>query len=166
MTAPIAWTCRTFSEAETDLLGQALAEVLEPGMVIGLVGPLGAGKTRLVKAVATALGVETDDVTSPTFVLIQEYQGRIPLFHLDAYRVGDLEEFLDLGAEELMAGEGVCLIEWADRFAEVLPADALWIEIRQVSPTAREWRVYGAGKRPDEVLRQLSENWQTPPPGE
>lgn len=149
------WTCLTYSEEQTEQLGRELAARLAPGMVVGLVGPLGAGKTRLVKAIAHALGVDRDEVNSPTFVLIQEYAARIPLYHFDTYRLGDLEEFLDLGAEELMSGDGVCLIEWANRFESVMPSETLWIEIRLVSPTVREWEFRGAGKNPERVIAAL-----------
>jgi tRNA threonylcarbamoyladenosine biosynthesis protein TsaE len=149
------WTCITRSEKETEELGRALAQSLRPGMVLGLVGPLGAGKTRLVKAIAVGLGVDPDEVNSPTFVLIQEYQAQIPLYHFDAYRLKDLDEFLDLGAEELFSGEGVCLVEWADRFADVLPQDTLWIEIRVLTPTAREWVFQGTGVKADRVIEDL-----------
>jgi tRNA threonylcarbamoyladenosine biosynthesis protein TsaE len=124
-------------------------------MVLGLVGPLGAGKTRLVKAIAVGMGVDPDEVTSPTFVLIQEYPGRIPLYHFDTYRLKDVDEFLELGAEELFAGEGVCLVEWADLFADALPQDTLWIEIRVLSPTEREWVFEGAGIHPERVIEHL-----------
>lgn len=155
------WICSTNSESETSQLGRTLATVLRPGMVLGLVGPLGAGKTQLVKAIAAGLGISRDEVNSPTFVLIQEYPGDLTLYHFDAYRVGDLEEFLDLGAEELMAGEGVCLIEWANRFPEAMPDDTLWIEIQLLSPTSREWRFRGAGTRTKLAIEQLQTAWET-----
>jgi len=159
------WTCQTLSESETQRLGRIVARAIEPGMVLGLVGPLGAGKTQLVKAVAEGLGVDRADVTSPTFVLIQEYAGRIPLYHFDAYRVGDLEEFLELGAEELMAGDGVCLIEWANRFEEALPPDALWVEIQQISPSSRQWAFRGTGRGPERAIGQIRAAWGSAPAG-
>jgi tRNA threonylcarbamoyladenosine biosynthesis protein TsaE len=155
MIRPMRWTCLTRSEAQTEQLGRLLAGALHPGMVLGLVGPLGAGKTRLVKAIAQGLGFDPEDVSSPTFVLIQEYSAGIPLYHFDTYRLRDLEEFLELGAEELLEGEGVCLIEWADRVAGVLPADALWIEIRLLSPVMRAWEFRGAGANPERVVSHL-----------
>lgn len=155
------WTCQTLSESETKRLGRIVAQAIEPGMVLGLVGPLGAGKTQLVKAVAEGVGVDREDVTSPTFVLIQEYAGRIPLYHFDAYRVGDLEEFLELGAEELMAGDGVCLIEWANRFEEALPPDALWVEIQQSSPSSRQWEFRGTGRTPERAIGQVRAAWES-----
>lgn len=153
------WTCLTTSEKETENLGNTLATVLGAGMVIGLVGPLGAGKTQLVKAIASGLGVCPDEVNSPTFVLIQEYAGKLPLYHFDAYRVGDLEEFLDLGTDELMSGDGVCLIEWANRFPEAMPDDTLWIEIQLLSPTSREWSFHGTGSGLTKVLSRLQTIW-------
>lgn len=153
------WSCLTESETETDRLGRLLAAELRPGMVVGLIGPLGAGKTRIVKAIAEALGVDPDEVNSPTFVLIQEYRGRLPLYHFDTYRLGDLEEFLDLGAEELFSASGVCLIEWAGRVEQVLPADTLWIEIGLRSPTAREWTIRGEGADPERIIAALERLW-------
>ena len=156
----MTWICSTRSEEQTELLGRMLAAELAPGLVMGLVGPLGAGKTRLVKALAAALGMDRDEVNSPTFVLIQEYPARIPLYHFDTYRLRDLEEFLELGAEELMAGDGVCLIEWADRVADVLPPETLWIEIRLVSPTAREWEFRSGDPRTQRLIERLREKWE------
>ncbi len=155
------WIGRTESEAQTEQLGRRLAGELQPGMVLGLVGDLGAGKTRLVKAIAGALGINPDDVNSPTFVLIQEYAARFPIYHFDTYRLGDLEEFLELGAEELLAGEGICLIEWAKRVAEVLPAETLWIEIRLLSPAAREWEFRGQGADAERAIKSLQADWET-----
>lgn len=149
------WTCITRSETETDQLGETLAQALRPGTVLGLVGPLGAGKTRLVKAIAVGMGADPDAVSSPTFVLIQEYPARLPFYHFDTYRLKDEDEFLELGAEELFSGEGVCLVEWANRFADVLPPDTLWIEIRVLSPNEREWAFHGTGPRPEAVIEHL-----------
>lgn len=149
------WTCTTRSEQETDQLGRTLAQSLRQKMVLGLVGPLGAGKTRLVKAIAVGMGVDPDQVSSPTFVLIQEYPSHVPLYHFDTYRIKDTDEFLELGAEELFSGEGLCLVEWANRFADVLPQDTLWIEIRVLSATEREWVFQGTGMNPESVIEHL-----------
>jgi tRNA threonylcarbamoyladenosine biosynthesis protein TsaE len=122
-------TIEVASEAETEQLGQALARVVAPGTVIGLAGPLGAGKTRLVRALAEALGVDPGAIASPTFVLIHEYAGRLPVVHCDVYRLHDGEEFEALGPDEYYSGGGVCLIEWADRIADRLPADAWFVRL-------------------------------------
>lgn len=117
------------SEDETQFLGQALASVVRPGVVIGLVGELGAGKTRLVRAISEFLGADPLAVSSPTYVLIHEYDGRMPIYHFDAYRLQSRDDFLALGVEEYFDGEGVCLIEWADRVADDLPRRSWWIRI-------------------------------------
>lgn len=152
---PTAWEFRACDERDTARLGEALAGVLRPGLVIALVGDLGAGKTRLVQAIASAMGVARDDVTSPTFVLIQEYDGELPLYHFDTYRLRDSDQFLELGADELMAADGVCLVEWADRVADVLPQDCLRIEIVATGPTERQFRVTGSGPISNEVVISL-----------
>jgi tRNA threonylcarbamoyladenosine biosynthesis protein TsaE len=125
------------SEAETDRLGRALAELVAPGTVIGLVGPLGVGKTRLVRALAEALGVDPGAIASPTFVLIHEYSGRLPVVHCDAYRLRDGAEFEALGVEEYYAGGGICLIEWADRVADRLPPGAWMVLLVPLGPERR-----------------------------
>jgi tRNA threonylcarbamoyladenosine biosynthesis protein TsaE len=126
------------SEQDTDRLGAALAEVLAPGTVVALIGTLGAGKTRLVQAVASALGVPRDAVTSPTFVLVNEYrQGRLPIFHFDTYRLKDDDEFLALGPEEYFDSSGLTFIEWADRVAGLLPADRLGITLEVTGDSSR-----------------------------
>lgn len=97
-----------------------------PRLVVGLSGPLGAGKTRLVRAVAEGLQIaDPNQVTSPTFVLIQEYSARLPIYHFDAYRLQSVSQFRELGADEYFADGGVCLIEWSDRVASALP-DERW----------------------------------------
>ena len=118
------------NENDTDRLGAALAAVLQPGSVIALNGTLGAGKTRLVRAIATALGVAAERVTSPTFVLVHEYtDGRLPVYHIDAYRLKDDDEFLGLGPDEYFEADGLTFIEWAERVADCLPAERLDISI-------------------------------------
>jgi len=125
------------SEQETERLGGALARVVKPGVVIGLIGPLGAGKTRLVRAIAESLDVDPQAIASPTFVLIHEYEGRIPVFHFDAYRLESPQAFEDLGVAEYWCAGGICLVEWADRVLGLLPRDAWLIRIEPVDPTRR-----------------------------
>jgi tRNA threonylcarbamoyladenosine biosynthesis protein TsaE len=119
-------TVRVASEAETERLGRAISARVHPGLVIGLIGPLGAGKTRLVRAIAEALGTPPEAIGSPTFVLIHEYAGRLPIYHFDTYRLRNPDEFEAIGASEYFDGDGVCLVEWADRVADLLPKGA-WI---------------------------------------
>ena len=130
-------------EAETEQLGKAISEVARPGTVIALVGTLGAGKTRLSRAIAESLGVDPLAIASPTFVLIHEYQGRIPVFHFDTYRLGTSEEFEALGAIDYFEAGGVCLVEWADRVPEIVPPDAWWVRISldEFDPACRQIEV-------------------------
>jgi tRNA threonylcarbamoyladenosine biosynthesis protein TsaE len=132
-------TIEVASEAETEQVARALALVVAPGTVIGLAGPLGAGKTRLVRALAEALGVDPGAIASPTFVLIHEYEGRIPVVHCDVYRLRGAEEFEALGVEEYWHGGGVCLVEWADRVADRLPAGAWFLRIEPLGVEARRF---------------------------
>jgi tRNA threonylcarbamoyladenosine biosynthesis protein TsaE len=142
-------------EAGTDALGAALAEVLPDGAVVALCGTLGAGKTRLVQAVAEASGVSRQEVVSPTFVLIREYQGRRPVFHLDAYRLRDEDEFDALGPEECFEAGGLTLVEWADRVEGSLPPDRVDIEIEVTGAESRRFRVTARGKGYGEVIARL-----------
>ena len=123
-------TARTFYAADEDAtrrLGAALAEVLPAGAVIALCGPLGAGKTRLVQAVAAAAGVPAGAVVSPTFVLVAEYPGRRPIFHLDVYRLRDEEEFLALGPEEYFSAGGWTFVECHDNISANAALDIHYI---------------------------------------
>ena len=127
---PTGLTLDLDHEADTAALGAVLAGVVRPGDVVGLVGTLGAGKTRLSRAVAEALGVDPGAIASPTFVLIHEYEGSIPVYHFDAYRLDDADAFDALGAADYWAdGGGLCLVEWADLVADRLPLDAWWITL-------------------------------------
>jgi tRNA threonylcarbamoyladenosine biosynthesis protein TsaE len=130
-------TIEVAGEDETEQFARALAGAVEPGTVIGLAGPLGAGKTRLVRALAEALGVDPGAIASPTFVLIHEYEGRIPVVHADVYRLKGGDEFEALGMEEYYQGGGVCLIEWADRVAELLPEGRWFVRIEPLGPESR-----------------------------
>lgn len=125
------------SEEETERVGRALAQLVVPGVVIGLIGPLGAGKTRLSRALAEALGVDPAAIGSPTFVLIHEYQGDLPVYHFDAYRLTGPEDFEDLGPWDYFAGEGVCLVEWADLVLDQLPGNAWLIRVEPTGPRGR-----------------------------
>ena len=136
------WNFTAKSEADTDRLGAKLAGVLTPGTVVALIGTLGAGKTRLVQAVATALGVPEEEITSPTFVLVNEYtSGRLPVYHFDAYRLKDEDEFLELGPEEYFAGDGITFVEWADRVENCLPREFVRIEAKVTGETVREFTI-------------------------
>jgi tRNA threonylcarbamoyladenosine biosynthesis protein TsaE len=144
-------------ESDTERLGRALAEVLQPGTVIALVGTLGAGKTRLVQAVANALGVAPGNVTSPTFVLVNEYKGgRVPIYHFDTYRLKDEHEFLDLGPDEYFDSNGLVFIEWADRVAEFLPDERIEIEVEVTGETQRRISIRGTSPRLEELVNRLT----------
>jgi tRNA threonylcarbamoyladenosine biosynthesis protein TsaE len=126
------------TEVDTDALGRTLARLAAPGQVIGLIGDLGAGKTRLVRAIAEALGVEPVDVTSPTYVLIHEYAGTLPIYHFDAYRLASPDDFDALGAPEYFASGGLCLVEWADLVLDRLPPDTWLVRLTPTGPTSRD----------------------------
>ena len=117
------------TEEDTRALGLRIADALEPGDVVALIGDLGTGKTALTKYIAEGLGV-TEEISSPTFTIIKEYRsGRMPLYHFDVYRLGGSEELMDIGADEILDGDGACVIEWADIVADALPADCLAIRL-------------------------------------
>ena len=116
------------SPAETQRIGEALGKQLKPGDVVATIGELGAGKTCFLQGLMRGLGV-TETVTSPTFVLINQYRGRLLVYHLDAYRTESLTELLDLGLEEFLYGDGVTVVEWADKLLPLLPPHAIVVRI-------------------------------------
>ncbi|MCT4619752.1 MAG: tRNA (adenosine(37)-N6)-threonylcarbamoyltransferase complex ATPase subunit type 1 TsaE [Marinisporobacter sp.] len=142
------------NEQRTYDLGYKLGTLLERGDVVCLTGDLGAGKTTISKAIAKGLEVE-EYVTSPTFTIIHEYMGRIPLYHFDVYRIGEIEEMEDLGYEEYFYGEGVCLIEWASQIEELIPKEHLWIHIKRVDENTREVKINGTSEHFNEVIEEL-----------
>lgn len=132
------------SENDTERLGRSIAEVVTPGATIALVGPLGAGKTRLARSICESLGVDPAAIASPTFILIHEYEGSIPIYHFDFYRLRSPSDLDALGADEYFASdEGLCLVEWADRARERLPVSAwtITIEPREDDPNARFFQI-------------------------
>ena len=143
------------TETETQQLGRSLGAAAPSGLVVALVGNLGAGKTRFVQAAAEGLDIPREAVNSPTFVLIHEYEGRLPVYHFDTYRLGDIDEFLELGADEYMSGDGVCFIEWADRMEEVLPRDRLSITFEITGELTRRVTVAAGGRGSQSVLNAL-----------
>ncbi|HEV7279704.1 MAG TPA: tRNA (adenosine(37)-N6)-threonylcarbamoyltransferase complex ATPase subunit type 1 TsaE [Pirellulaceae bacterium] len=148
--------------AATDALGQALAEAVEPGTTICLTGSLGAGKTRLMQALGVALGIPREEIVSPTFVLCRQHAGRSPregvpldLWHLDAYRVEDEDAFLELGIEEMCAGDDVVCVEWGERFGELLPKDRLNLTISVTGESSRRADASAGGSVSRRVLQRL-----------
>src|SRR5262245_59124858 len=132
----------------TEEFGRALGKLLFPGAVVALIGPLGAGKTHLVRAIAEGLGTpDSRIVSSPTFVLIQEYPARVPIAHFDAYRLRTPQEFDDLGAQEYFDSGVVCLIEWADRVLPALPEERLHVRLEVTGESSRRATVEGFGPR-------------------
>jgi len=146
------------SLADTDRFGMALAAALSPGAVIALCGTLGAGKTRLVQAIAGGFGVPADTVVSPTFVLCQHYHGQRTLHHFDAYRLNDDDEFLELGPDEYFDSDDVTLIEWADRVERCLPDERLEMQLTVTGEQARQFECIAHGEEMQALLQQLSES--------
>jgi len=149
------WSIQCESLEQTRKLGNCLGKLVQPGTVVSLVGDLGAGKTQFTIAVAEGLGIDGESVSSPTFMLIHEYSGRIPLYHFDTYRVRDSDEFADLGVDEYFFGDGVCLVEWGDRFHEFLPEDLLRIEIGILGETQRRLNISACGTHSESLLNNL-----------
>lgn len=145
MSTPPTFTFVAEDEAGTDALGAALARALPSGCVVGLSGPLGAGKTRLVQAVAAGYGVDRRDVVSPTFVLVHEYRGTIPIYHVDAYRLRDDDEFLQLGVDENFGPPNLTFIEWHERVERCLPDERLEITISIEPNNARRFEIVARG---------------------
>lgn len=140
--------------AATQSFGHRLGAAMFPGAVVALIGPLGAGKTHLVRAIAEGMGLaDSRLVSSPTFGLVHEYPARLMIYHFDAYRLNGPAEFFDLGALEYYDAGGVCLIEWADKVAPALPDEYLQIELEITGETTRQARIQANGQR-YEVLRQ------------
>lgn len=121
----------SLNEKDTFLLGEKIGQEAEPGSVFALLGDLGVGKTVFTQGVAKGLGIE-DSICSPTFTIVQVYEeGRLPFYHFDVYRIGDVEEMDEIGYEDYFYGEGVCFVEWANLIEEIMPENTVWIKIEK-----------------------------------
>ncbi|HRU07004.1 MAG TPA: tRNA (adenosine(37)-N6)-threonylcarbamoyltransferase complex ATPase subunit type 1 TsaE, partial [Candidatus Brocadiia bacterium] len=144
------------SPERTLALGEALGRALQGGDVVALRGDLGAGKTWLTKGIAAGVGVAAEEVTSPTFVLMHIYEGRVRVAHFDAYRLRSAGEMLDLGAEEAFFGAGAAVVEWADRVEGALPEDRLDIEMSVAGERSRQIVARARGARGRRLLAALA----------
>lgn len=155
---------RLSNRVATRIWGRRLGALLEPGMVIALIGDLGAGKTTLTQAIAEGMQIVAP-VTSPTFALAQEYPGRVPLFHFDPYRLDDPEMLADIGFEEYFERGGVVVVEWANKIAMLLPEERLTLTLtvpeatdpEAVEEAPRLVQADAVGKRYVELLHQLNQ---------
>lgn len=121
-------TFTTSSAEETIILGEKIGRLLKKGDIIAMQGTLAAGKTTITKGIAKALGI-TDTITSPTFCLISEYQGTMPLYHMDVYRLDGTEDFINLGTDDMLYGDGVSIIEWSEKIMDELPSNTIVLKI-------------------------------------
>ncbi|CCQ94602.1 conserved hypothetical protein [[Clostridium] ultunense Esp] len=143
---------------ETKEFGEKLGGLLEGGDLLSLTGDLGAGKTTLTKSIGVGLGV-SDYITSPTFTLINEYKGRVWLYHFDVYRLEDEEDLLDLGYEDYFYSNGVTIVEWGDKIEEILPANRININIEKGKELdERIITLSGQGDRYDKIVKELNIN--------
>lgn len=150
----------TESSEETLRLGQVLGNLLQKGSVVALLGELGTGKTVLAKGLAKGLGVQNErEITSPSFVLVNEYHGRIPVYHLDLYRLQSAEQIEDLDWEEFISGSGVTIVEWAEKAARLLPPDRIDVHLRWVSLQERKLVFIGKGQGGREAVVHLGGKW-------
>lgn len=149
----------TFKSAgvdETTRFGERLGTLLSPGDVIALTGELGAGKTTLVKGIVRGLDVtDMRAVKSPTFALVHKYEGRMPVYHFDAYRLEDAREMLDIGSDEMIYGNGVAIVEWADKVVGCLPKEYLKITLTAVSENERSIEIRSYGSRYEKIINNL-----------
>jgi tRNA threonylcarbamoyladenosine biosynthesis protein TsaE len=151
----------TNSAEETTYIGEQLGRLLIKGSIVCLSGDLGAGKTAFTQGIAKGMGVE-DYVTSPTYTIINEYQGRLPLYHFDVYRLNDVEEMYELGYEEYFFGDGAVVVEWADIVRDIIPAERLWITIlRAKDENSREIILEPTGEAYEQIMKGIEQHENT-----
>ncbi len=143
------------SAEQTQRFGEQLGELACAGDLFFLEGELGAGKTCLVQGLGRGLGI-TEEINSPTFILANEHRGgRLTLFHLDVYRVRNAAEALGIGLDDYLSGDGVCVIEWAEKIRAALPDERLWITLRHIDEETRELKLGATGERYIELLNEI-----------
>ena len=144
------------NEAETQRYGEILGSLLKKGSIVALDGQLGAGKTYFTKGIAKGAGVnDSKVVTSPTFTLVNEYSGNVSVFHMDAYRISSIDEMYDLGCDEILRGDGIAIIEWAERVKECLPTNILNVYISYKTMSERLIRIFDSANLYSKVLQGI-----------
>ena len=149
------FSVKTSSPEQTWKIGEMLGRKLAPGDTVCLYGDLGAGKTSFSYGIALGLEVKEQYITSPTFTFVNEYQGRVPLYHLDLYRLKGADELEGIGFEEYLDSDGVTVIEWAERAEDVLPEDCLSVYLTYLTESSREIGFLGEGERYRAVVEEL-----------
>ncbi len=144
----------THSPEETQAFGRAMGALARPGDVFLLVGELGTGKTCLTQGIAWGLDIR-EYTLSPTFVIMRELYGRLPLYHIDLYRLDNIVEVADLGLDDYLYGKGVCVVEWAEKGLSVMPPEHLLVDIKYLPGTERSFRLQPSGQRYQEMLVEL-----------
>lgn len=153
----------SYETTKTEELGTYIGKLLNSGDIVCLSGNLGVGKTTFVKGLAKGLNIE-EHLTSPTFTIVNEYDGRIKLYHFDVYRINNPDELYWIGFEEYIYGDAVCVIEWAELIADTLPKEKIWIEINKNIDISNEYReiiINSFGSRYDNFIGKLTEDWGT-----
>jgi tRNA threonylcarbamoyladenosine biosynthesis protein TsaE len=146
------------SPEQTRKLGEKLGRLLDSGSVVALIGELGAGKTVFAQGLARGLGVGPDEyVSSPSFTLVNRYSGRVPVFHVDTFRLGSEAEMVALGYEDYFDPNGVTVVEWADKVRGLLPEKCLVVEFRLVDPNTREIQIRLVGRWPDRTASEIAD---------
>jgi tRNA threonylcarbamoyladenosine biosynthesis protein TsaE len=151
--APLRFT--SGSPEATRSVAEGIGSRLDAGDLVTLSGDLGAGKTVFAQGLASGLGVE-EPVSSPTFALVHEYRGRVPVWHLDTYRVHSLDELIDLSWQDLLAGRGVVIVEWPERIAEALPPERLDVRLSYLDPDTRKVELFGRGERMEHLVGSIA----------
>ncbi|MBP7216406.1 MAG: tRNA (adenosine(37)-N6)-threonylcarbamoyltransferase complex ATPase subunit type 1 TsaE [Candidatus Omnitrophica bacterium] len=150
----------THSVKETMNVGRLIAKVLRPGSIVCLFGQLGSGKTVLTKGIAEGLGINQDEIISPTFVLMRQHQGRMPLHHFDLYRLDNQQEIAGLGSEEFLFADGVSVIEWAQRLSDCAPAEYLGVTLAIISKESRRLNFVAVGKQYKKAAQTIYETYR------
>ncbi len=146
----------THSPEQTHELGRSIGRLTQPGDVLLLVGELGTGKTCLTQGIAWGLGIE-EYTLSPTFVIVREMRGRLPLYHVDLYRLDDIKEIDDLGLDDYLYGDGVCVVEWAEKGLSLMPEEHLLVEISHLGEDERSFQLKPGNQHYQDMLEHLTE---------